>query len=168
MSSVLAEPYISTPLRKSDCSPISDGACAMIIAAEDLARNVCERPVWIGGIHHRIEAHQIGFRHLVSSPSTVLAAQTVGAHRDKIEVAEIHAPFSFQELIIRHALGIDDSTQVNPSGGALAANPIMSTGLIRVGEVARRIAKGEVDRGIAHATSGSCLQQNLVVVLEGS
>jgi acetyl-CoA acetyltransferase len=56
---------------------------------------------------------------------------------------------------------------VNPSGGALAANPMMSAGLIRIGEAAQRIWSGEADRAVAHATSGPCLQQNLVAVLEG-
>jgi hypothetical protein len=44
---------------------------------------------------------------------------------------------------------------------------MMTAGLIRIGEVARRISSGEADRGVAHATSGPCLQQNLVCVLEG-
>jgi acetyl-CoA acetyltransferase len=56
---------------------------------------------------------------------------------------------------------------VNPSGGALAANPIMSAGLARIGEASRRIAGGSGSRAVAHATSGPCLQQNLVCVLEG-
>jgi hypothetical protein len=43
----------------------------------------------------------------------------------------------------------------------------MSAGLMRIGEVATRITAGDADRGVAHATSGPCLQQNLVCVLEG-
>ena len=46
-------------------------------------------------------------------------------------------------------------------------NPIMAAGLIRIGELAQRITAGDGDRGVAHATSGPCLQQNLVCVLEG-
>jgi acetyl-CoA acetyltransferase len=84
-----------------------------------------------------------------------------------VDVAELHAPFSHQELILREALGLDGATVVNPSGGALAANPMMTAGLIRLGEVANRISAGQADRGVAHATSGPCLQQNLVAVLEG-
>jgi acetyl-CoA acetyltransferase len=56
---------------------------------------------------------------------------------------------------------------INPSGGALAANPVMVAGLTRMSEVAERIMAGTADRGVAHATSGPCLQQNLVCVLEG-
>jgi hypothetical protein len=43
----------------------------------------------------------------------------------------------------------------------------MTAGLTRIGEVAQRILDGEAGRGVAHATSGPCLQQNLVCVLEG-
>ena len=55
----------------------------------------------------------------------------------------------------------------NWSGGTLAGNIKMSAGLSNFGEVAMRIIKGEANRGVAHATSGPCLQQNLVAVLEG-
>ena len=43
---------------------------------------------------------------------------------------------------------------INPSGGALAANPLMSAGLIRIGEAAERIRSGQADRAVAHATVG--------------
>jgi hypothetical protein len=41
------------------------------------------------------------------------------------------------------------------------------TGLIRIGEAATRIMRGEANRGVAHASAGPCLQQSLVCVLEG-
>jgi acetyl-CoA acetyltransferase len=82
-------------------------------------------------------------------------------------VAELHAPFSHQEVLLRDALGLGDGVALNPSGGPLAANPIMAAGLIRIGEAASRIRRGEAQRAVAHATSGPCLQQNLVCVLEG-
>jgi acetyl-CoA acetyltransferase len=83
-------------------------------------------------------------------------------------VAELHAPFSHQEVLVRDALGLGDGVEVNPSGGPLAANPIMAAGLIRIGEAATRIQRGDAHRAVAHATSGPCLQQNLVCVLEGA
>jgi hypothetical protein len=43
----------------------------------------------------------------------------------------------------------------------------MSAGLIRIGEAAARVSSGSARRAVAHATSGPCLQQNLVCVLEG-
>ena len=66
------------------------------------------------------------------------------------------------------ALGLTDATRVNPSGGALAGNPMMAVGLSRIGEAAKQVWEGNADRAVAHATSGPCLQQNLVCVMEGS
>jgi acetyl-CoA acetyltransferase len=162
---LLAEPYMVSPLRKHDCPPVSDGATAMVIAADDVARNACEKPVWIRGIDHRIESHQLGLRDLTLSPSTQLAGEKAGA--TKIDVAELHAPFSHQELILRDALSLGDDVKINPSGGPLAANSVMVAGLTRIGEAANAIWNDGAQRALGHATSGPCLQQNLVCVLEG-
>lgn len=165
---LLAEPYLAAPLRRHDCPPISDGAAAVVLAAGERARAVCPRPAWIRGIDHRIEAHALGARDLAASPSTRLAGEKAGVSRAPVDVAELHAPFTHQEWILREALGLGDDVLVNPSGGALAANPMMAAGLVRVGEAARRIWDGSATRAVAHATSGPCLQQNLVCVLEGT
>ncbi|MFJ5550937.1 thiolase domain-containing protein [Streptomyces sp. NPDC093225] len=155
------------PLRTGDCPPVGDGAAAVILAAGDTARRLCARPAWIRGIDHRIEAHGLGLRDLTDSPSTRLAARRAGLFDRPVDTAELHAPFTSQEVVLRKALGLGDDVTVNPSGGALAANPMMAAGLIRIGEAAARIHRGASDRAVAHATSGPCLQQNLVAVLEG-
>lgn len=159
--------YLVRPLRTGDCPPIGDGAAAVILAAGERARELCARPAWIRGIDHRIEPHSLGVRDLTDSPSARLAAERAGAFERPVDTAELHAPFSSQEVVLRKALGLDDGVRVNPSGGALAANPMMAAGLIRIGEAAARIHRGDSDRALAHATSGPCLQQNLVAVLEG-
>jgi acetyl-CoA acetyltransferase len=163
---LLEAPYDVSPLRAHDCPPISDGAAAVVLAAGDLARAVCERPAWVAGIDHRIEAHSLGSRDITKSPSAALAAQKAGMKRGAVEVAELHAPFSYEELILREAIGLSDGVEINPSGGALAANPMMATGLIRIGEAASRIMDGSARRTVGHATSGPCLQQNLVCLME--
>jgi acetyl-CoA acetyltransferase len=164
---LLADPYLIAPLRVHDCPPISDGAVAVVIAADEVARRVCERPVWIRGIDHRIEPHQPGARDLTRSPSTRLAAEKAGALGAALDVAELHAPFAHQEVILRDALELGDSVRINPSGGPLAANPMMAAGLARIGEAARAIRSDEAELALAHATQGHCLQQNLVCLLEG-
>ena len=116
---------------------------------------------------HRIEAHSLGVRDLTDSPSTRLAAERAGVFERPVDTAELHAPYTSQEVVLRKVLELDETVRVNPSGGALAANPIMAAGLIRIGEAAARIHRGASDRALAHATSGPCLQQNLVAVLEG-
>ncbi|MER5432443.1 thiolase domain-containing protein [Streptomyces sp. NPDC002588] len=159
--------YVVRPLRTGDCPPVGDGAAAVILAAGERARELCERPAWIRGVDHRIEAHSLGVRDLTDSPSTRLAAERAGAFERPVDTAELHAPFTSQEVVLRKALKLGDDVTVNPSGGALAANPMMAAGLVRIGEAAARIHRGESDRALAHATSGPCLQQNLVAVLEG-
>jgi acetyl-CoA acetyltransferase len=165
---LLAQPYVSAPLRRHDLPPISDAAVAVVLARGAKARALCERPAWIRGLDHRIEVHQPGMRDLTTSPSTALAAGKAGYDGGPLDVVELSATFSPQEVILRDALGLAPGTNVNPSGGPLAANPVMATGLIRIVEVAQRIVAGHADRGLAHATGGQVLQHNLVCVLEGN
>jgi acetyl-CoA acetyltransferase len=164
---LLREPYVTVPLRRHDLPPISDGACAVVLATADKARAVAKRPVWIRGFDHRIEAHQPGMRDLTESLSTRQAAKHAGVADGPVDVAEVSATFSHQEKLLREAMGLDDHVAVNPSGGPLAANPVMAVGLARIAEAARAIAERGASRAVAHATSGQCLQQNLVCVLEG-
>ncbi len=167
VEALLASPYLVSPLRKHDCPPISDGAAAVVLAAGDRARKSVSRPAWIRGIDHRIEPHSLGVRDLCRSPSTTLAARKAGVLGASVDVAELHAPFSHQEVILRNALDLGPNVDINPSGGALAAHPMMVAGLLRLGEAASRILDGRAKRAVAHATSGPCLQQNLVCLMEG-
>ncbi|MFF4775571.1 thiolase domain-containing protein [Microtetraspora fusca] len=160
--------YEVEPLRPYDIAPITDGAAAIVLAAGDLARELAENPAYIGGIAHRIEPHYLGMRDLSRSPSAADAARAAGVGKGPVDVAELHVQFSHEEPILRAALELPEDTVVNPSGGPLAANPVMATGLIRLGEAARRILDGGALRAVAHATSGPCLQQNLVAVLESA
>lgn len=168
---LLKQPCISSPLRRHDCAPISDGASAVILAAGDVARALCEKtgrtPAWIRGLDHRVDGQNLGGRDLTTCPSARRASEKAGAFGTPIDVAEIYAPFTHQEILLRRELGLGANTKINPSGGVLAANPMMAAGLIRIGEAASRIHRGEARRALAHATSGPCLQQNLVCVLEG-
>ena len=164
---MLGAEYVSDPLRRHDCAPVSDGGIAVVLAAGDRATKWAKRPAYIRGIDHRIDSHNLGARDLTVAPSVELAGRKAGVGDGSLDVAELHAPFSHQEKLITTALGLGADVTINPSGGALAANPMMAAGLIRLGEVAQRIMDGNADRGVAHATSGHCLQQNLVAVLEG-
>ncbi|WP_299562310.1 thiolase domain-containing protein [uncultured Mycolicibacterium sp.] len=165
---LLARPYFADPLRRHDIAPITDGASAIVLAADDKARELRERPAWITGIEHRIETPALGARDLTTSASTAVSAQVAtGGDAKSIEVAELHAPFSHQQLILADAIGLGETTRINPSGGALSANPMFSAGLERIGFAARHIFDGSAQRVLAHATSGPALQQNLVAVMEG-
>jgi acetyl-CoA acetyltransferase len=161
---LLDRPYLADPLRAHDCAPITDGAAVVIIAAADRARELCDRPAWITGFEHRIDSGALGARDLTTAPSAALAGAAAGGAG--VEVAELHAPFTHQELVLREALALPDSVRVSPSGGALAGNPMFAAGLARIGHAARQISSGAAQRALGHATSGPALQQNLVCVME--
>jgi len=167
VDTLLKEPYYASPLRKHDLPPISDGASAMLIARGDKARELCDNPIWIRGIDHRMESHHLGLRDLADSPSTRIAAENLGLDPGSLDVAELCVRYSPEEIVLRQALNLGDNTRINPSGGPLCGHPVMSTGLTRVVEAARYIRKGEARRGLAHAASGAALQHNLFCVLEG-
>jgi acetyl-CoA acetyltransferase len=167
VDALLAEEPVRAPLRRHDLPPVTDGACAVVIARAEAARRLCERPVWITGFAHRAELHYPGMRDLLVSESAWLAARAAGVDEAPVEVAELQAAFTHEEPVLTEALGLEADVAVNPSGGPLAANPIMATGLVRVAEAARRVRDEGHHRTLAHATSGPCLQQNLVCVLEG-
>lgn len=164
---VLAEPVYADPLRRTDCAPVSDGAAAMVIAAADspALERLKSGKAWITGFEHRIDQMNLGTRDLTRAPSAAAAGTAAGAA--DVDLAELHAPFAHQELILRRELGLGDDVRINPSGGALTANPMFTAGLNRIGEAATRIWSGESKRALGHATSGPALQQNLVCVMEG-
>lgn len=167
VSELLARPMFADPLRKHDCAPVTDGAAAIVLAAGDRAYEANQRPAWITGIAHSSDGLHLGTRDLTVSGSAERAAAAVGG-TDGVQVAELHAPFSHQELVLRSALGLAPDVRINPSGGPLAANPMFTGGAIRIGEAARRIWDGSSDKALATATSGPALQQNLVCVMEGN
>jgi acetyl-CoA acetyltransferase len=171
---LLAEPYVSAPLRAHDVSPVSDGAAAMVIATAAKVRELgIARPVWIKGFDHRVDPHYLGNRDLATSRSTEIAAQKAAAQAgfgpSDCQLAELAVQFTPEEVVLRDALGLGagGSTRISPSGGGLVSNPIMVTGLARIGEAFSAVADGRADRALGHASSGPCLQQNLVALLEG-
>lgn len=162
---VLGTPLTADPLRDLEHAAVADGCAVVVLATLDRARELVDHPVVIRGIDHRMDASHLGLRDLTDVPSARLAADGAGA-TGPFDLAELHAPVAAQELLLRRALGLGGDTRINPSGGALASNPVMVAGLDRIGQAATRVAAGEGRRALAHATSGPLLQQNLVAVLE--
>ncbi|HJY96751.1 MAG TPA: lipid-transfer protein, partial [Streptosporangiaceae bacterium] len=181
VSELLARPYVAEPLRAHDCAPVGDGAAVVIIASQARARELCARPAWITGFAHRIDSGSLGARDLLAVPSATgalsacaaaaagpacAAAAAGAAEVSAVDVAELHAPFTHQEILLREALRLGDEVEVNPSGGALCGNPMFAAGLARIGMAAQAVMTGRAGRALGHATSGPALQQNLVCVME--
>ena len=194
---VLASPMIADPLHLMDCPPITDGAVAIILAAEGKAEQLCKNPAWITGCYHATDLGIMGARDLAELPAAKTAAEKAYAMAGvydplrELDVAEISEPFAHHELMLYEAFRFcgpgeggklldSGATQaggelaVNPSGGCLSADPIMCRGLLRLGEVALQImgeAGGhqvpDAKKVLAHCATGHGLQSNMVWVLEG-
>ncbi|MBW1677273.1 MAG: thiolase family protein [Deltaproteobacteria bacterium] len=192
---VLASEMIADPLHKLDCSPVSDGCCAIILANESRARQYSGKPVWIKGVSFCSDAFFMGDRELAFSRSLRAAAQkaygmaAVGDPSKEIHVAELYDAFTYQELMWIEGLGLcrpgeakgllekgafdlEGVLPVNPSGGLLSGHPVIAGGLIRMAEAVRQL-RGEADeyqvdgatKAVAQGVNGLCGQSHCVWVL---
>lgn len=171
---VLASKPLCWPIKLLDVPPISDGACAVILAAEDDAAAITDRPAWIRGMAYYSEADNGPNRSMLQSvPLKVAAARVyqnagVTNPRRQFDVAELQEPYTCFELSYYEGLGLcpeggaaeliaSGATQmsgdipVNPSGGCMGANPIGATALIRLAEAAMQVT----GKAGAHQISGA-------------
>lgn len=177
---LLKTPWAAHPLRQGYVPPVGESATCMVLAAEGKAEKLCDRPVWLHGVDHRTELQTLGARDLSRSAAMRLAADKALSMAGmqsaaEADLIELFAVTPAEELILCEALGLDAQASrpvINPSGGPLCGHPVMSTGLIRMGEAFRQLSgrAGErtvpnARRAIAHATQGHCLQHNIVWVL---
>ncbi|MGQ9573163.1 MAG: thiolase family protein [Dehalococcoidia bacterium] len=199
LEEVLSSGMIAYPLKALDCPPESVGAVALVLAGEETVRRITDKPVWISGIGWAIESYEMGAKDLAEIPSLAAAAQRayqmagIGNPIQELDVAEVHEATSFHELMAYEALGfakagqgaklIEEGTTdmgaelpVNPSGGALCANPFGASGLVRAAEAALQL-RGEAHGrqvpaatlALAHglsAPAGAAAPTNCVVILE--
>jgi acetyl-CoA C-acetyltransferase len=196
VSEVLNSKMLSYPLKELDCKPTSDGACALVLASDEKARELTSQPVWIAGIGNCYDAHYPGDRDLSDCDSLQIAAQkaydmagiTEPSH--EVDLAEISEEFSYQELLWMEGLGLckrgesgrfiqDGITKmggrlpVNPSGGVLSGNPSGVAGMVRVAEAFLQLSGRAGDRQIAepktalaHGVYGPAGQSHCVIVLK--
>lgn len=166
----LAAPMLWEPLRFSEVCPSSDGACAMVLASEDLAKKSPNPPAWIHGVAMRSEPTMYPWREEVNPQAGIDCARDVYQQAGisnplkEIDVAEVYVPFSWYEPMWLENLGfaevgqgwkltMDGTTSLdqggscpwNCSGGVLSSNPIGASGMIRFAESALQV------RGMAGA-----------------
>lgn len=160
---------LSWPLRLSDCCPSSDGACAVIFASEERARQIAKTPAWVRGAGQITDNYYAGDRpwyhdwdSLAMLARRVYRQAKISNPMAEIQVAEPYVAFTVQEIIEYEALGfaepgrgvelirkgvtaMDGKLPVCPSGGVLTSNPIGASGLIRVAEAALQVM-GKADK----------------------
>ncbi|MDQ6526798.1 thiolase domain-containing protein [Nocardioides sp. LHD-245] len=183
VESVLASQMLWDPIRYDETCPSSDGACALVIAADDIAA-VSPNPAWIHGTVMRSEPTTAAERDQVNPQAGRDAAAALWKQAgitspiDEIDAAEIYVPFSWFEPMWLENLGFAEEgagwklteagetamtgrIPVNCSGGVLSSNPIGASGMLRFGEAALQVrgAAGEhqVDgarKALGHAYGG--------------
>jgi acetyl-CoA C-acetyltransferase len=197
VADVMKSRKIAEPLKLLDCCPISDGAAAIIIANEEIAAKGKKKSVWIKGVAHCCEDYFLGDRDLANPAALTEAAKRAYAMAgirkpvEEIDVAEILEPFSYMEPLWLEGLGfckpgegaklidkgittMGGKLPVNPSGGALSANPILVAGLARLIEATLQVRGGagarqvkNVNTALAHGFNGPCGQSHCVWIVGG-
>ncbi|MCK4964677.1 MAG: thiolase family protein, partial [Dehalococcoidia bacterium] len=193
---VLKSRVLADPIKLLDASPISDGACAIIIAEEKTAGERCSKPIWIKGIGHCADAYHLGDRDLAEVDALVSAAGRaykmagITNPTDEIDLAEVYDAFSYMELMWMEGLGLcgrgeagnmvdsavtelGGALPINPSGGVLSAHAVQVAGLARIAEAVLQL-RGEAGArqvegskvALAHGIEGACGQGHCVFVLE--
>src|SRR2546427_5943705 len=120
LDQVLCSRMISSPLRLFMCSPITDGAAAVIVASEERARALTDRPVWIRGSGQALDGFQLTSLHedYAHWPAIKRAAEsaytTAGVGAGDVDVAEVHDCFSIAELIAYEELGFCAKGEAGP------------------------------------------------------
>jgi acetyl-CoA C-acetyltransferase len=167
-------PMLWDPIRYLETCPSSDGACAMVIAGEKVAKKASRPPAWVHATTMRTEPTQFAGRDQIDPQASRDAAKDLYSKakitnpREEIDCAEIYVPFSWFEPMWVESLGftpkgegwkmtyegataLDGDLPVNMSGGVLSSNPIGASGMLRFAEVANQV------RGLAgeHQVKGA-------------
>lgn len=155
---------IADPLKLLDCSPVTDGACTLILAGEREAKKLTinKQRVWMKGVGHCSDAYRLGDRDLADPRALTKAAKSAYAMAGisdplkEIDFAEVYDAFSYMEPLWLEGLGIceegkaceylergwfdaDGKLPVNVSGGRLSAHPVQAAGLYAMAEAVMQL-----------------------------
>jgi acetyl-CoA C-acetyltransferase len=159
LDQVLCSRMISSPLRLFMCSPITDGAAAVVLASEERARDLTDKPVWIRGTGQALDGFQLTSLHedYAHWPALARAAKSAyamaGVTPADVDLAEVHDCFAIAEMIAYEELGFcakgeagpfvdagrsdyGGDVVVNPRGGLIGCgHPLGATGVAQAAEV---------------------------------
>lgn len=184
LEKALSSPMVCDPLGLFDCCSTTDGASAVVLASEDVAREVTDDPVWVLGSGAATDHLAIHDRpSLTELPATraafAQAQREAKAHGHAVgpadvDVAEVHDCFTIAEILAVEDLGFcpkgeggaytasgatarngGDGPAVNPSGGLKAkGHPLGATGTGQVVEVVTQLRGQADDRQVPDARLG--------------
>jgi len=190
---VMNSPMLAYPIKFLDMCPRSDGACAVLFAAEHRAKKLCARPAWV---HASVVRHDFSYLgdlewhrlHTLerASEKAYRAAGITNPLKD-FDVAELYVPASTcgvkwmdslwfcemggaPKLIRSGATHPGGACPVNPSGGVISTNPIGATAMIRVGEAALQVMGRAGNRQVGRVKTalatgyGGCAWSNVMIL----
>ena len=190
---VMASRKIAEPLKLYDCSPISDGAAAIVIANAAGVGRFKQNPVWVRGVGYCSDSYTLGYRDLAEPRSLKAASQKaykMAGLTDpfkELDVVELYDAYSYMEPMWYEGLGLasrgvdlirsgatlaEGPLPVNPSGGVLSAHPVLVAGMARLieavlqvrGDAGEHQVKG-AKTALAHGINGPCGQSHGVFVV---
>ncbi|MFQ5614961.1 MAG: thiolase family protein, partial [Anaerolineales bacterium] len=180
---ILASPLLVSPLHELEIVPPADGACALVLAAEEMAGNGGRKPIWIRGMGWTLDEHYLGERDLADPGALREAARRayklagITNPQTQIGVAEISDHFAHQRLLWAEGLGFCppgrgvetltafEGPALNSSGGLLRGVPPFVAGLDRLVEVIGRLRQNP-GAGLAQGCWGPAGQGQVVVIVE--
>src|SRR6056297_2408353 len=190
---VMQSEMLADPIRELHAYPVSDGAVGMVLAAEDIAKKMTDRPVWITGVGNCMDSFFFGDRDLASNFALRKAAEWaykragINDPRGAFDLVEISDQYAYQHPMWMEGLGLCEEGKggdwidnegpakgrVNPSGGMLAGSPLILGGLFRAAEAALQLREDagnhqidDVKKALAHGVMGPAGQFHSVVTLE--
>ena len=159
LDDILKSEVLAWPVQRFDVSPVSDGAVAVILAAEHIAKRITDKPVWIEGVGWHLDTTFWTNRDLAYPRYVEYAARMaydmagIKEPRKQINIAEPYDPFDYKALHHLEGLQLADrgkaaelysdgtasltgNMPICPSGGLLGVgNPIAAAGLMKIAEL---------------------------------
>jgi acetyl-CoA C-acetyltransferase len=179
---VMSSPKVADPLRLLDCAPVSDGACALVLASEQYAKKSKRPLVRVAGVGAATDTIALHARSDLASLEAVARAAAKayagsGRRPRDVQVAEVHDCFTIAEIMAIEALGFvergrggpaskggetsrEGRIPVNTSGGLKAkGHPVGATGAAQIFEIVTQLRGEAGKRQIKGARVG--LAQNM-------
>ena len=187
-------PPVATPLKVFDCCANADGSSCIIVASEEKARALCEKPVWILGLGAASEPVNMAGRDLFTGLNAAIEAgnqayEMAGVGPEDIDVAEVHDCFTIAEMMAYENLGFakpgegkeliraketykEGKIPVNVDGGLLSkGHPIGATGGSQIRTIVLQL-RGEAgpmqvqdpEIGLVHNIGGVGLYGNVSIL----
>ena len=159
LQDILDSEVLAWPVQRFDVSPVSDGAVALVLAAEHVAKRITDKPVWIEGVGWHLDTSYWTNRDLAYPRYVEYAARMaydmagIKEPRKEINIAEPYDPFDYKSLHHLEGLQLADrgkacelyadgtasrtgNMPICPSGGLLGVgNPIAAAGLMKIAEL---------------------------------